>query len=56
MTDPRNYPLLSRIDTPEDLRRLPESQLPELARELRTFLIRTVGKTGGHLAAGLGVV
>lgn len=49
-------PLLDAIDTPADLRALPESQLPEVASELRGFLIECVSKTGGHLAAGLGVV
>ncbi len=50
------FPLLSRIDLPADLRRLSEDRLPELAVELRGFLIDTVSRTGGHLAAGLGVV
>jgi 1-deoxy-D-xylulose-5-phosphate synthase len=50
------YPLLFRIDSPADLRRLDESVLPQLATELRGFLIETVSQTGGHLAAGLGVV
>jgi 1-deoxy-D-xylulose-5-phosphate synthase len=50
------YPLLSRVDYPGDLRRLPESRLPQLAAELRQFLIESVSQTGGHLAAGLGVV
>ena len=49
-------PLLDAIDSPADLRALSESQLPELASELRGFLIECVSKTGGHLAAGLGVV
>jgi 1-deoxy-D-xylulose-5-phosphate synthase len=49
-------PLLDSIDSPADLRVLSESQLPELAGELRSFLIECVSKTGGHLAAGLGVV
>jgi 1-deoxy-D-xylulose-5-phosphate synthase len=49
-------PLLDSIDSPADLRALSESQLPELAGELRSFLIECVSKTGGHLAAGLGVV
>ncbi|MTW21547.1 1-deoxy-D-xylulose-5-phosphate synthase [Allochromatium palmeri] len=49
-------PLLDLIDSPTDLRALPESQLTELASELRSFLIECVSKTGGHLAAGLGVV
>ncbi len=50
------YPLLERIDTPADLRRLTEAELPALADELRRFLIESVSKTGGHLAAGLGTV
>ena len=49
-------PLLDAIDFPNDLRRLPREQLPALARELRQFLLYTVGQTGGHLGAGLGVV
>lgn len=49
-------PLLDTIDAPEDLRRLSQAQLPELAEELRHFLLYTVGQTGGHLGAGLGVV
>lgn len=51
-----NYPLLNTIELPQDLRQLPESQLPQLADELRRFLIEAVSRTGGHLAAGLGVV
>ncbi len=54
--DPARYPLLSLIDTPADLRLLGEAQLPQLAAELREFLIEMVSRTGGHLAAGLGVV
>ena len=50
------YPLLGRIELPEELRRLPVSDLRSLASELRRFLIDTVSRTGGHLAAGLGVV
>ncbi len=50
------HPLLERIDTPEDLRRLDESQLPRLARELRSFLLESVSSTGGHLSAGLGTI
>jgi len=52
----QRHPLLASIDSPADLRALPESQLPEVARELRSFLVDTVSRTGGHLAAGLGVV
>ncbi|MFA5901199.1 MAG: 1-deoxy-D-xylulose-5-phosphate synthase [Hyphomicrobium sp.] len=49
-------PLLDRIKTPEDLRRLDESDLPQLAAELRQETIDAVSVTGGHLGAGLGVV
>ncbi|HIE55568.1 MAG TPA: 1-deoxy-D-xylulose-5-phosphate synthase, partial [Chromatiaceae bacterium] len=50
------YPLLEQIDYPDDLRQLPLEKLPLLAAELREFLIEAVSRTGGHLAAGLGVV
>jgi 1-deoxy-D-xylulose-5-phosphate synthase len=49
-------PLLDRVDLPRDLRELDREQLPELARELREYLLYTVGRTGGHFGAGLGVV
>ncbi|XOV86015.1 MAG: 1-deoxy-D-xylulose-5-phosphate synthase [Pseudomonadota bacterium] len=49
-------PLLDMINSPADLRELPPERLPELARELRHFLLFTVGQTGGHFGAGLGVV
>lgn len=55
-TNRTSFPILSGIDLPEDLRCLPASHLPELADELRRYLIETVSRTGGHLAAGLGVV
>ncbi|MDH5325017.1 MAG: 1-deoxy-D-xylulose-5-phosphate synthase [Gammaproteobacteria bacterium] len=50
------FPLLHGIDSPADLRQCKPEQLPQLADELRRFLIDSVGKTGGHLAAGLGTV
>ncbi|MFZ0789774.1 MAG: 1-deoxy-D-xylulose-5-phosphate synthase, partial [Chromatiaceae bacterium] len=53
---PHRHPLLSSIDDPAQLRVLQEAQLPQLAGELRSFLIDSVSQTGGHLAAGLGVV
>ena len=56
MTAGPAFPLLEQIDTPLDLRQLPEARLPELACELREFLIQTVAKTGGHFAANLGTV
>ncbi len=49
-------PLLDLIITPEDLKLLSESELPQLARELRHELISAVSVTGGHLGAGLGVI
>ncbi len=49
-------PLLDRVKTPEDLRKLPESDLKQLADELRQETISAVSVTGGHLGAGLGVV
>jgi 1-deoxy-D-xylulose-5-phosphate synthase len=49
-------PLLDQIDSPADLRRFDDAQLPQLADELRAFLLYTVGQTGGHFGAGLGVV
>ena len=49
-------PLLDSIDSPADLRALEEKQLPQLADELRAFLLYSVGQTGGHFGAGLGVV
>ncbi len=56
MTEQTAYPLLRSIDSPADLRHLSESQLTVLAEELRAFLIESVSRTGGHLAAGLGTV
>jgi 1-deoxy-D-xylulose-5-phosphate synthase len=50
------YALLERINDPQELRALAPEELPTLAHELRDFLIATVSRTGGHLAAGLGVV
>lgn len=48
--------LLSKINNPTDLRKLPENQLPQLAKELRDFIIDIVSKKEGHLGASLGVV
>ncbi|MBT8768027.1 1-deoxy-D-xylulose-5-phosphate synthase [Metapseudomonas boanensis] len=49
-------PLLDRAATPDQLRRLGEAELETLADELRQYLLYTVGQTGGHFGAGLGVV
>jgi len=56
MTDSHAYPLLQSIDSPLDLRRLSEDQLPQLTEELRAFLLETVSQSGGHFAAGLGTI
>ncbi len=56
MSESTKYPLLSNIDSPQDLRDLGESQLSEVVRELREFLIESVYRTGGHFAGGLGAV
>lgn len=54
--DRDRYPLLSQLPTPDHLRKLPESELPAVADELRAYLIETVSQVGGHFVAGLGVV
>ena len=56
MTIGSAFPLLEQIDTPLELRQLPETRLPTLAHELREFLIQTVARTGGHFSANLGTV
>jgi 1-deoxy-D-xylulose-5-phosphate synthase len=53
---PNAYPLLDAIESPADLRQMPVAKLPEVAQELRQFLIHTVSTRGGHFAAGLGAV
>jgi len=50
------YSLLNSINLPDDLRQLERKQLPQLAHELRQFLIESVSKTGGHLSSNLGTV
>jgi 1-deoxy-D-xylulose-5-phosphate synthase len=50
------YPLLQTIATPDDLRKLERAQLPQLAEELRAFLVESVSKTGGHLSSNLGTI
>ncbi len=52
----QNFPLLFRVNSPADLRKLDSNQLNQLAEELRGFMIETISKTGGHLASSLGTV
>lgn len=56
MNQATDYPLLSKIGKPSDLRKLGEDQLQAVVDELRNFLIYTVSLSGGHFAAGLGTV
>ncbi len=56
MIDSDRYPRLSHIQTPDDLRGFDESELVAIAGELRAYLIESVGRSGGHFAAGLGVI
>ena len=56
MTSLSKTPLLDRVKTPDDLRRLPKKELWQLAAELRQETIEAVSVTGGHLGAGLGVI
>ena len=48
--------LLESVDGPDDLKRLDAAQLPQLAGEIRDFLVTAVAKTGGHLGPNLGAV
>lgn len=58
MNQPMDKPttLLSRIDSPSDLRRLSRAELKTLAAELREFVLHSVSRTGGHLSSNLGTV
>ena len=52
----KRTPLLDSIRSPQDLKRIDVDRLPELAEEIRSFLVEKVSCTGGHLASNLGVV
>ena len=56
MEDLTKYPLLSKIDSPADLRQLPEKDLPEVCCELRNFIIDSLANNPGHFASSLGSV
>lgn len=51
-----SYKILDGINSPSDLKKLNKSEIPELSREIREFLIESAEKNGGHLASNLGVV
>ena len=50
------YPLLAGLDSPADLRKLPESELPKVCCELRGFIIDSLANNPGHFASSLGAV
>ena len=54
--DLNDYPLLAKANIPEQLRQLPQDQLPALSDELRSYLLRSVSQSSGHFASGLGTV
>lgn len=56
MEDFSKWSILQSINTPEDLKALPESKLPVLAAQIRDYLVYRVGENGGHLASNLGIV
>ena len=51
-----NFPLLSTIASPADLRKLDRRDVPQLTDELRAFLVESVSQTGGHFSSNLGTV
>jgi 1-deoxy-D-xylulose-5-phosphate synthase len=55
-TNLADYPLLSNVNFPADLRLLPQTQLRQLSDELRRYLLNSVSKSSGHFASGLGTI
>ena len=55
-TNITDYPLLSNINFPDALRRLDQSKLPAVSKELRRFLLNSVSQSSGHFASGLGTI
>lgn len=56
MAEEKKFPLLSNINSPADLRKLPESLLPQVCDELRDFIIESLANNPGHFASSLGTV
>ncbi|GGI73513.1 1-deoxy-D-xylulose-5-phosphate synthase [Shewanella gelidii] len=54
--DISQYPVLAKANTPQELKQLPQALLPQVADELRQFLLQSVGISSGHFASGLGTV
>ena len=55
-TNLADYPLLAQIDSPKDLRSIPQEQLTRVSNELRSYLLNSVSKSSGHFASGLGTI
>jgi len=55
-TNLTNFPLLSKIDSPADLRALSQDNLINVSNELRSYLLNSVSKSSGHFASGLGTI
>jgi 1-deoxy-D-xylulose-5-phosphate synthase len=55
-TEHQYYPLLNAINSPADLRKLPQAELPQLCAELRAFLIKSLSENPGHFASSMGAV
>ena len=56
MSDDVKYPVLSKINVPEDIRKLDPQELKTLCKDIREFLIDTISEIGGHFGGGLGAV
>lgn len=54
--DTSQFPVLAQASTPDELKALPQALLPQLAKELRAFLLQSVSSSSGHFASGLGTV
>ena len=55
-TGSESYPLLSQIDSPDDLRALKQNRLPEVCADIRRFLIDSLSENPGHFASSMGAV
>ena len=55
-TNLADYPLLTQINSPKDLRNYSQDKLPRISNELRRFLLNSVSKSSGHFASGLGTI
>jgi 1-deoxy-D-xylulose-5-phosphate synthase len=55
-TNLADYPLLAQINSPKDLRNIPQDQLTRISNELRSYLLNSVSKSSGHFASGLGTI